>query len=498
MTTPGKFTPYSTIFPFIRNLLPGWVPPEDQERIASYQKYEEIFWSSQEGFIELLRGDNENPIFLPTARTLINTVNRYTGPRFRYTITGLDPSAVQIAEIAFARLFAREAFLSQYNSAKRYWLIRGDWVWHGLANPQKPAGRRLSLETVDPAAFFPVWDKEDPRRMVKVHLAEQLVEGKDTFINRLTYEKRADGRIWRSQGLFEMEEWWNLTNPRQLILPEEPLPSQITAIPVYHLKNHDPTAPFGSSELRGLESILLAMNQTMSDEDLTLAMEGLGQYATDGGPPRDENGDEVDLIGGPGRVLYNAKGLRRVSGVDHVVPYGEHFLRLKTEAQEALGINSAVTGQVQAQDVESGVALLLRMGSILAHTEEKDQHIADVHRQMFYDLCAWMAVYDELTPLLRMADNGVEAAVSVEPVFGDKLPHNLKQVITNVVELRSLAPPAISLRTAHRLLREAGLSLDDRELELLVAEAQNNYDPLAEPAPEEEEDIEDRLRAEAL
>ena len=497
MTTPGVFTPYSTVAPFL-TVLPSWVDPFEQQRVASYQKYEEIYWASEEGFIELLRGDNEQPVLMPTGRTLVNTVNRFTGSGFGYLISGPDPSSVQVAQMAFARLFDREAFHSKYNSAKRYWLIRGDWLWHVVANPGKPEGRRLSLEIVDPGAYFPVWDEADPTRVVKVHLAEQLVEGDKTFVSRLTYEKDPEtGRIWRSHGVFDMEDWWNLTTPTRVILPREELPVEITSIPVYHLKNFDPTAPFGSSELRGLESVLLDINQTLSDESLTLATEGLGQYATDGGPPRDETGAEVDVIGGPGRVLYNAAGLRRLNGTTSVVPYGDHYDRLRAAAEASLGVSPTAVGQVTNEEAESGVALALRMAPLLAGVAEKDDTIRDVHRQFFHDLCIWMAVYDGLTVLITNVEGGVQVTVAVLPTFGDKLPKNQAQAIHDVVELRSTVPPIISLRTAHEMLRAAGIHIDDRELELLVAEASGNFDPLAEPTAEDEQEMSDRLEREA-
>jgi len=80
MTSPAAFTQYSTIQPWL-GTPPSWVPQADQIRIGAYQKYEEIYWSSEEGFEEVIRGDNENPVFMPTARTIVNTIDRYTAPQ---------------------------------------------------------------------------------------------------------------------------------------------------------------------------------------------------------------------------------------------------------------------------------------------------------------------------------------------------------------------------------------------------------------------------------
>lgn len=489
MTAPGIFTPYSTIRPFLPTALPSWVDPLEAERIASYQKYEEMFWSSEEGFQRVMRGDNDMPVFLPTARTLIKTVNRYVANDFSYIIDGEDPSQIQVARIAFQKMFARERFLAKFYSGKIYGLIRGDWLWHIVADSEKPVGSRISIRNVDPGAFFPVWDPEDPEKIIKVHLAEQFEEDGKIKINRLTYEK-IEGRIWSSHGIFGTEKWWELERPERVILPLGPLPEEITAIPVYHIKNFDDNAPYGSSELRGLESVLAALNQTISDEDLTLALEGIGIYTTPGGAPRDERGNEVDWIMGPGRVLTHAEGMKRLQG-GSVSSYGEHYQRLKEAAQEGVGASGAAVGKVDDKVAESGVALAMQLSPILSDAKEKDRTIVDVHTQLFYDLCSWLAAYEEL-PLLR---EGIPTVV-ITPTIGDKLPINRKQVIQEVINLRSTVPPTISLRTAHQMLREAGVDVPEEELAIMVREAENNFDPLQEPTGIEEEDFEERLESE--
>lgn len=481
MTQP-VFTQWSTVAPFVEGALPSWVPPADQLRIASYLKYEQIYWTSEEGFSAVLRGDNANPVMVPTARTLCNTVNRYTAPGFTFTIEGADASAVQVAQIAFTKLFTRERFKAQFHGAKAKWIRQGDWCWHIIADPTKPAGRRLTLDTVDAGAYFPVYESEviqggDPDKVVKVHLAEQVIVGSDVLVSRLTYTKTTaeDGTatITRSHGLFKLDKWWQATTPVRVILADEPLPPEIQSIPVYHLRNLDDTMPFGSSEMRGLESALLAINQTISDEDLTLALEGLGVYATDGGAPLDENGNETDWIMGPGRVLTNANGLRRLSGAGSVAPYGDHFERLVTAVRQAVGASDVAVGKVDATTAESGVALLLQLGPLLAYTGEKDDTIVDVHAQMFYDLCFWLAVYEELPTLLTTDSTGQTVpSVTIIPVIGSKIPVNVKEIIERVIALRNAVPPVISLATAHQWLREAGVVLADNELELLQQEVE--------------------------
>lgn len=491
MTTPNVFTQWSTIEPWLGQA-PGWVPEVDKVRIQSYQKYEEIYWSSEEGYLEVMRGDNDNPVFMPTARTLVNTVDRYTAPDFSFTVSapgtpedqaaGTNNTTVQIAQLAFDALFTREQFYSKFASNKLKGLYRGDWLWHIIADDAKPLGRRIKIMAVDPGAYFPVYEADikeggDPEKIVKVHLAEPVTVNKQEYVNRMTYERLFDEAgnqtgILRSHAIYKPDAWSGTdAGPVSTILPPEPLDERIPAIPVYHLKNIDPTAPFGSSELRGLESALLGINQTVSDEDLTLALEGIGIYATDTGAPRDAQGNEVDWIMGPGRVLTNAGNLKRVSGATNMGAYGEHYNRLVDAVRSALGASDAAVGKVESATAESGIALALQLAPMIAHTKSKDQHIVDVHAQMFHDLCFWFTVYEEL-PLLMSGEGGqLTPAVLVQPTIGNKIPINRKQVLEEITVMRMATPlPLISMQTSLRLLREAGFPLEDNELELIMAE----------------------------
>lgn len=506
MTTPA-FTQWSTIEPWLGQA-PGWVPEADQIRIGAYQKYEEIYWSSEEGYLEVMRGDNDNPVFLPTARTLINTVDRYTAPDFNFTVTAPGAEAtdtaasgpVQIAQLAFEALFAREQFLSKFLANKLKGLYRGDWLWHIIANDAKPIGRRIKIMAVDPGAYFPVTEAMvteggDDEKIVRVHLAEPLTMNNQEYVSRMTYERIFDEAgnqtaIIRSHAIYKPDEWSGTqAGPISTILSPEPLPPEIPAIPVYHLKNMDATAPFGSSELRGLESVLLGINQTVSDEDLSLALDGIGVYASDGGAPRDAQGNETDWIMGPGRVLTQAPGLRRISGVTSVAAYGDHYNRLVDAARGPLGASDATMGKVDGASVESGIALALQFAPMLSHTKPKDQHIIDVHAQMFHDLCFWLTVYEEL-PLLMSGEEGeLTPAVVVQPTIGNKIPVNRKQILDEVLSMRLATPALISMATAVKILRGAGFDLEENEFDLVLKENEEmlaNFDGQQNDTTEED------------
>ena len=495
MTTPGVWTQYSTVAPFL-GALPGWVPSVDKQRIASYLKYDQMYWASEEGFDQVLRGDNENPIFLPTGRTLVNTLDRYTAPALSFRVVGGDTEAALMAQLAFDALFTREMFVPKFNGFKLMGGKLGDALIHVVGDLDKPLGKRLRITVVDPAAYFPVYDEDDPERIVKVHLAEQITIDGNVKVNRLTYEKVTDeatGRtvILRSHGIFATENWWDLTTPERVILAPEPLDPRITQIPVYHYKNGDPTQPFGSSDLRGLEFTLAGINQAISDEDLTLAMEGLGVWATDGEAPVDADGNEVDWIFGPGRVITRANGLRRMDGASSMSPYGEHIDRLERSARESLGASDVAIGRVTGTEAESGIALKIRLGPILAGTGKKDLELDGLLNQFFYDLQFWLEVYEGI-PLLTAGPDGPVPVATVLAQFGEKVPVNLTEVITQVVQLRNCVPPVLSLRTSHALLRAAGMAIPDNELEILANEAVGVFDPLEEPTGAE--DVADEAR----
>jgi hypothetical protein len=167
--------------------------------------------------------------------------------------------------------------------------------------------------------------------------------------------------------------------------------------------------------------------------------------------------------------------------------------------RSALGASDAAVGKVDSATAESGIALALQLAPIIAHTKSKDQHIIDVHAQMFHDLCFWLAVYEEL-PLLMSGEGGeLTPAVLVQPTVGNKIPTNRKQVLDEIITMRMATPALISMATAIRILREAGFDLEENELELVLAENEqfmgnlnNEEDDADEQARRDDEAEEDQ------
>lgn len=398
----GTFTPYSTGAEFF-GTKPSWIPDElDIARIQSYQTYEEIYWNVPDTFKVSLRGTNVLPIYVPSARTIIDTTNRYYGADFRPVVIGTGADAVA-AQLAISDFMKREKFRSKFNGAKRYGLIQGDQIWHLTADENKPVGSRLRLTALDPGMYFPITDEEDVDRVIGCHLVELITTNDGPRIRRLTYRKTETGGITVEEGIFKTDKWGGPEDvPETVIRPQESLPPQITSLPVYHTKNTDtPGDPFGSSEVRGLERLMGGLNQTMSDEDLSLALVGIGMYATDASQPIDPKTKEpVAWQLGPGRVVHHdGTKFDRLQGVgDLSGSYGAHYNRLWEALKQASSTPDIAIGAVDVQVAASGIALALQLGPMLAKAGEKNDLLLDTQNQMWYDiLTMWMAAYEETT-----------------------------------------------------------------------------------------------------
>lgn len=490
MTQPGSFSPYSTLKPW-STTPPAWVPAADQARILSYQFYEELYWNhiNTQYRVMTRQGDEELPIYVPSSRIIVETINRYAGKGMTVAPvpeTG-SPASRTAVQLAIRQLFARERFDSRYDGNKRYGIIRGDWCWHILGDPNKAPETRLRILPVDPASYFPVTDPNDPDRIIAVHLAERLLQGDTWVVKRQTYRKLDNGRISSEAAIFEEDKWFaGDAKAQQIVSPPTELDERITAIPVYHIPNsYTPGDMFGSSSLRGLEVLAAGLNQGVTDSDLALALMGLGVYATDqpGSPIDPTTGLARDWFIYPGAVIENSKGLRKVEGITSLDPYNSHLDRLERFMQEAAGANPAAMGKVDVQVAESGVALFLQMSPILTLAEEKDRLIKDVYMQFLYDLLKWYWVYE--------GQNYTD--VVLEPTFADKLPTNRKGEVELIAALMGTIPPVLSAQSARNYLVGRGFTdmfAEDEEARVMVEQADmaaiaQGIDPLAARANEE-------------
>jgi hypothetical protein len=486
MTAP--FTPYSTLRPMMPATKPSWIVNElDQQRILSYQLYEQIYWNVPDTFKLVFRGTEDKPVYLPSGKTIIETVNRFTATGMKILVQGqagaaetVDDATRLAYQLVWNNLFKRERFWAKFAGNKRYGLIRGDWLWYLTANPLKPQGSRLKIRPLDPASYFPIWDDDDVDLIIGCHIVETLTDAKgDTYVHKTTYRKgltelNPGPFISVEEGNFKLDEWEGPKDkPTKIIKPLQPIPG-ITNLPVYHIPNFDePANPFGSSEMRGLERVIAAMNQAVSDEELALALEGLGQYWTDAPPPTDDGGEEVPWILGPGRVIEIPPGstFNRTSGVSSVSSSQEHIRFLEAKMRESASTPDIAIGSVDVSTAESGIALAIKMAPLLAHTAEKDVSVVGVHDQMFYDIAnEWLPTFEQ---------TALPAGVEVIAQVGDKVPTDRA---ARLQELNDMLDRGVISRKYYRTeAAKLGYVFDENALESEIADDDARNAELADP-----------------
>lgn len=471
-------SPYTNVRPFVTTL-PSWVGNNaDAERISAYSVYEDIFWSSTDTFKLVMRGTDVGPIYIPSGRVIVEATNRFLAQGWDFAVSPRmgTPADQEITQTLMTNLFRREALWTKFATQKRYGLIRGDVVWHIVADDTKPLGRRISVYEVDPGRFFPIVDPINPEKFHGVHLVSQAVLEKKAVNFRQTYRRDpVTGTITSESGYFELGKWDDRIDPSTgeqriakqvaVVQPPTPLPPQITSLPVYHVKNNRiPDFTFGASEMRGLETLMLAVNQSITDEDLSLALQGLGLYWTTSGPPTDEDGNETNWRLGPGRVVEVdvESTFNRVKGIEDVSPWLDHMRFILDNGMQAAGVPDIAAGNVDVTTAESGIALSLKLSPLLAKNAEKEQEMMSKYDQMLYDFVhMWLPAYE-----------GTDAATEVEVVgiVDDPMPVNRDARIQELISLVTSVPPIISAEYARQELTKLGYEFPAEMGEAIVAE----------------------------
>lgn len=466
-------TPYSTVIPLIgaktelAYALPSWAPEEERERIASYQIYEEIYWNVPDTFKLVSRGAENKPIYIPNPKTIVDTTSHYLMKGL--TINLDDPEANKDCNIALLDILRRERFYSKFSVAKHSGVVRGDVVLHMTGDPMLPEGRRLSINSVDPACYFPVYDPDDLDKIQAVHLVEQFTEEGKTFAKKLTYRYELVGGlriVTREEAVYDLDKWMKGdAKPLRVILPLAQLPAPIDTIPVYHIKNIDwQGQPYGSSELRGFERLFSAVNQSISDEELALALDGLGVYATDADSPVDENGKDIawEVSGGKVLEIGAGKKFERVEGVKSITPMLEHIKYMEDRMFEAAGTFRA--DQIDVSTAESGVALAIKFSPMMAKVEERDQNGVDVLTNFWYDWTRWHKAYE-----------GADfTTIPPVPNLGDKLPFNRKEKFEELCKMLELK--AISSEFFRTEMEKLGYHFPEAMAEAILAETSATTD----------------------
>jgi hypothetical protein len=423
-------TPYATAMPYVVSAsAAGWTDEYDRQRLLSYNLYDDLYNNDPSQYRLMLRGTNDSPIYVPTAKKLVNSLARYVGKGWGYTCTATEadeaagteastPEQLTTAMSAFGNLFARERLLSVFRAGVPEWLRRGDWLWYVSADPLKRAGSRISVRPVDPRRYFPInGDTTDLSRLTGQQLIEETIlpDGKTVALLVQTWLKSTDP-LHPNYGQAEPDDGFPITHQiqaydladfgdpakRKALAHPENLPQAviqgITSLPIYHIRNNESTDdPYGKSDLSGLESMLAGINQSISDEDLSLAMMGLGMYWTDSGAPVDESTKQpTSWKLGPSRVIEVDEDttFNKVDGIDDVTPFQDHVGFLGGEAASTVGLSDVSIGTAENINAESGVALAIKFSPTLDTVRVKNDNINAVLTQMFHDLKQWFDVFE--------------------------------------------------------------------------------------------------------
>jgi hypothetical protein len=499
MTTPlNAFSPWSGVKGLFPQILPQWLPESDRDRVVAYGIYDQMYWNHPTTY--KIKTDDNQEIYLPSPRILIEAINRFLLPNFGWAIdpaSGTPNDQLAVSDL-LTSIFTREQFRAKFKTQRRFGLVKGDCMWHLIADPGKAEGTRISLLELDPSSYFPITDPQNDTRVIGCYIVTLVwadIKRTKQIVQRQWYQKIGD-QVWSQLGYYETTSWDERPGssqteikaaqpPEMTLTPEAAailnaqmtgffLPAPITSLPVYHIKNFRTTNQlYGSSQLRGFEAIFQAINQTITDEDITLAMNGIGMYATNSSPPVDDNGLETAWRLGPARVVEYDAGSTwdRVSGATDLSAFKQHHDMLFTGPQQAMGIPDLALGYVDKQIAESGISLMIKMGPLLAQEEEKSDELLSVYDHMFYDMVnQWLPAYE-----------GVATTdVIVAPIADDPMPVNREAKIAEIIQL--VASQLISLTYGRSLLVNYGYEVpDDMEAQVNAERAKANLasDPLA-------------------
>lgn len=501
-------SPYATAAMLARPVSAHVTNEEDIERIRAYGTYEDIWNNVPEAFAALLR-QGDDPLarrYVPVVRDIIEATNRYLAQDMETVWTPLPGNTVTEEQMAEWRAFldafwAREEVGIKLLSAKRWMLIKADSLLHITADSSKPEGSRVRLTEVEPEQYFPIWDPADGERVLGVYLASIVSDDEDEeIVQRIEYRKITTleqsaefggapvGSIFYRLGFYEVDGWDDreeddpatpIDSPSWAAVPEgapDPfagyaLDSRITSIPVYHVRNRrrgGKAGRFGTSEIQGLETIFAGLIQNASDEDLTVAMDGLGVYATDSGRPRDSAGKEIPWVVGPASIAELETGghFFRVQGVGSIQPYQDHVNYLTNVARTTNGAPAIAAGQVSTDVALSGVALRIHFMPVLAANFEREAEMASKWSQMLYDLLnMWFPVYEGLQPL----------PLQPSIAFGDPLPLDRAAIIAEISGLVSLGIVSKTY-AAQYLAEKLGFNFPAGMVEEAAAEQQASLD----------------------
>jgi hypothetical protein len=454
---------YDAAKPFMSGGDDNIVDPQDILRIKAYDLYENIYINSADKLSLVLRGDDQCPVLLPTGRKYVEACNRFLGVNVDYFVEGQGDAGLQDALDAwFKDFFKREEFKVKFESSKRWGLTRGDSILYIYANPLKAQGDRISICEVDPRQVFEIEDIEGST--AGYHIVDKVRDWreKDNRANKLVARRRTfrkaidpnsglvvkDSPITTELTYWEIGKWDDRSEENELKQivggPEEQEQmlmgspeSPITSFPLYQWPNKPmQNTSWGTSELAGMETLLYALNQSLTDEDVTVVFQGLGMWVTTASAPIDPNtGSYGDWNVGPMQIIEigETQKFERVTGVTDVSPYQDHMNFMDEKGlSEGSGIPEIAIGRIDVQTAESGISLKLQFMPLLAANAEKELKLIVILDQLFHDLVTqWLAAFEPET----FGDPVAMQEMSVVCLFDDPMPTDRDAEIQETVLL---------------------------------------------------------------
>jgi hypothetical protein len=461
---PYNAKQYEPALPFFRGSDDNIVADWDKKRVSSYDLYENIYSNSVRNLIITLRGVDSVPLLVPSGRKIIEATHRFLAKGFDYFVDqGGDEGIRAAVELWFAAFFKREACRAKFTSNKRWGLVRGDAHFYIHANPNKPVGERICLIEMDPRQVFLIEDST--LGIIGCHIVDTVRDWRerdatsDKMLARRRTFRKTIGPDGQPTGEITTElTHWTLGNwdDRGAGKPEKdrikervpsadfdeqvtPLPASITQLPIYRWRNKPPqNSDWGTSQLEGLETLMYAINQSLTDEDATIVFQGLGMYVTNAAPPIDPNTGEItDWNIGPMQIIEIGveQKFDRVTGVSDVSPFQDHMNWISEKGLgEAAGLPDVAVGRVDVAVAESGISLQLQLSPLLSANEEKEEELIVVMDQMLHDITTmWLPAYESET----FDDAQVMKDIVVVAIFDDPTPKNPETILQDTILLHT-------------------------------------------------------------
>lgn len=435
---------------------------EDKARCSAYDMYENLYLNAHIDLQVNLRGEDQTAILVPSANKIVETTGRFLAKNPQFLVEGQgDAGAQEAVQLWWQDFWAREKLSTKLSIVKRWGLIRGDGILYLYSRPEKREGRRISIAEVDPRNVFEIESANDPMDIVGIHMVELIQDAREPdkpekrVVQRRTFRRIFDetgeptgvtselrffelGK-WDDRSVKALEKLEEITEApfAERIEDEEPLPYPIVSLPLYKWRVRPmENTTWGISILAGMETLLYALNQSLSDEDATLVFQGLGMYVTSAPPPLDPNTQQVtDWNIGPKQIIEIGQDQRfdRVTGVSDVAPMQDHMNFISDKGiAEGRGIPDVAAGRVDVTVAESGIALQLQLMPLLESNAELELEMLSTYDQLFYDITTqWLPAYEP-----EMFGNAeAMAELSVVCVFDDPKPKNRDAEIQETVLL---------------------------------------------------------------